>query len=82
MAMVQEHGMDGLERRLLGPIEIFGQAVGNTGMATVVAFTPVLVWASAGNGSWVSMLVAVLAMLGVGYCAAIFGRRVATSGSL
>jgi amino acid transporter len=82
MAMVQEHGMDGLERRVLGPIEIFGQAVGNTGMATVVAFTPVLVWASAGNGSWVSMLVAVLAMLGVGYCAAIFGRRVATSGSL
>jgi amino acid transporter len=82
MAMVQEHNMDGLERRALGPVEIFGQAVGNTGMATVVALTPVLVASSAGNGSWVSMLVAVLAMLGVGYCAALFGRRVATSGSL
>ena len=73
MAMVPEHGMEGLERRVLGPIEIFGQAVGNTGMATVVAFTPVLVASSAGNGSWVSTPVAVLAMLGVGYRAAIFG---------
>jgi amino acid transporter len=82
MAMVQEQDGVGLERRVLGPVEIFGQAVGNTGMATVVALTPVLVASSAGNGSWVSMLVAALAMLGVGYCAAIFGRRVATSGSL
>jgi amino acid transporter len=80
--MAQQHGMEGLERRVLGPVEIFGQSIGNTGMATVVALTPVLVALSAGNGSWVSMLVAVLAMLGVGYCAAQFGRRVATSGSL
>jgi amino acid transporter len=77
-----QHNMEGLGRRVLGPVEIFGQAVGNTGMATVVAVTPALVAASAGNASWLSMLIAMLAILAVGYCCALFARRVATSGSL
>ncbi|WCB94847.1 Putrescine transporter PotE [Baekduia alba] len=73
---------NGLDNQVLGPLEIFGQSVGNTGMATVVAIAPVLVAESAGNGSWLSMLIALVGVLGVGYCVALFGRRVATSGSL
>lgn len=82
MAYLQEPYEPGLERGALGPIEIFGQTVGNTGMATVVALTPALVAASAGNGSWLSMLVAAIGVLGIGYCVAVFARRVASSGSL
>lgn len=82
VSFVQQGSADGLQRRVLGPAEIFGQALGNTGMATGVAVTPVLVASEAGNGSWLSMVVALVAILGVGYCAALFGRRVATSGSL
>jgi amino acid transporter len=74
--------MEGLERRVLSPLEIFGQAIGNTGMATVVAFMPAFVFATAGNGAWVAVLVATVAIVATGYCVSLFARRYASSGSL
>jgi amino acid transporter len=82
MASVQVRGVDGLERRALSPLEIFGQAIGNTGMATVVAFTPAFVFATAGNAAWLSVLIATIAVLATGYCVSVFARRYASSGSL
>jgi amino acid transporter len=79
---VPETGMEGLQRRTLGPLEIFGQAIGNTGMATVVAFTPAFVAASAGDAAWLSVLIATVAILATGYCVALFARRYSSSGSL
>jgi amino acid transporter len=82
MAATQERGMEGLEHRALSPLEIFGQAIGNTGMATVVAFTPAFVFATAGNAAWLSVLIATVAILATGYCVSLFARRYASSGSL
>src|SRR4051794_31832449 len=74
--------MEGLRRRTLSPLEIFGQAIGNTGMATVVAFTPAFVAATAGDAAWASVLIATIAILATGYCVSLFARRYASSGSL
>jgi len=40
-----------------------------------------LVFAGAGNGTWVSFVIALLALLCVGYCAAQFARRMNSAGS-
>jgi amino acid transporter len=74
--------MEGLQRQTLNPLEIFGQAIGNTGMATVVAFTPAFVAATAGDAAWLSVLIATIAILATGYCVSLFARRYASSGSL
>jgi amino acid transporter len=79
---VNDTGMEGLQRRTLSPLEIFGQAIGNTGMATVVAFTPAFVAATAGDAAWMSVLIATIAILATGYCVSLFARRYASSGSL
>jgi amino acid transporter len=79
---VQDEGMEGLQRRTLSPLEIFGQATGHTGMATVVAFTPAFVAATAGDAAWLSVLIATVAILATGYCVSLFARRDASSGSL
>jgi amino acid transporter len=79
---VDDAGMQGLQRRTLSPLEIFGQAIGNTGMATVVAFTPAFVAATAGDAAWLSVLIATIAILATGYCVSLFARRYASSGSL
>lgn len=77
-----DSGMEGLQRRTLSPLEIFGQSIGNTGMATVVVFTPAFVAASAGNAAWLSVLIATVGVLATGYCVSLFARRYASSGSL
>jgi len=72
----------GLRRQSLGGLEVFAQSVATMGPTTVVALTPALVFTTAGNGTWLSLVIATGAVLVVAFCVSVFARRYATSGSL
>src|SRR6201984_608025 len=61
--------------------EVLAQSVANMAPSAAMALLPLLVFAGAGNGTWVSFTVALLALLCIGYCAAQFGRRINSAGS-
>ena len=79
---MQTDGPQGLRRHSLGALEVFAQSVATMGPTTVLALTPALVFTTAGNGTWLSMVIATGAVLVVAYCVSIFARRYATSASL
>ena len=79
---MQSNSPQGLRRQSLGALEVFGQSVATMAPTTVVALTPALVFTTAGNGTWLSMVIATAAVLVVAYCVSIFARRYATSASL
>ena len=55
--------------------EVLAQSVANMAPSAAMALLPLLVFAGAGNGTWVAFIVALLALLCIGYCAAQFARR-------
>jgi len=61
--------------------EVLAQSVANMAPSAAMALLPLLVFAGAGNGTWVAFIVALLALLCIGYCAAQFGRRMNSAGS-
>ncbi len=71
----------GLRRGTLTMPEVLAQSVANMAPSAAMALLPLLVFASAGNGTWISFLIAVVVLLAIGYCAAQFGRRINSSGS-
>src|SRR5690348_14089319 len=70
-----------LKRGRLTLPEVLAQSVANMAPSAAMALLPLLVFYSAGNGTWVSFLVAVVVLLCIGYCAAQFGRRINSAGS-
>jgi len=70
-----------LKRGALSMPEVLAQSVANMAPSAAMALLPLLVFAGAGNGTWVAFLVALLALLCIGYCAAQFGRRINSAGS-
>src|SRR5256886_11007031 len=61
--------------------EVLAQSVANMAPSAAMALLPLLVFAGAGNGTWVAFLIALLALLCIGYCAAQFARRINSAGS-
>lgn len=61
--------------------EVLAQSVANMAPSAAMALLPLLVFAGAGNGTWVAFIVALLALLCIGYCAAQFARRMNSAGS-
>ena len=61
--------------------EVLAQSVANMAPSAAMALLPLLVFAGAGNGTWVAFLIALLALLCIGYCAAQFARRMNSAGS-
>src|SRR5205809_1139718 len=61
--------------------EVLAQSVANMAPSAAMALRPLLVFAGAGNGTWVSFTIALLALMCVGYCAAQFARRMNSAGS-
>jgi len=61
--------------------EVLAQSVANMAPSAAMALLPLLVFAGAGNGTWVSFTIALLALMCVGYCAAQFARRMNSAGS-
>ena len=70
-----------LKRGSLSLPEVLAQSVANMAPSAAMALLPLLVFAGAGNGTWVSFVIALLALMCIGYCAAQFARRMNSAGS-
>jgi amino acid transporter len=74
-------GATTLRRNTLSMPEVLAQSVANMAPTAAMALLPLLVFLSAGNGTWVSFVIAIVLMLCVGYCASQFAKRMNSAGS-
>jgi amino acid transporter len=72
----------GLRRGVLSPLETLAQSISTIAPTTTPAATIPLVCALAGNGTWLTYVLATLAILLVALCVAEFARYSASPGSL
>jgi len=72
----------GLRRAVLSPLETLAQSVSAIAPTTTPAMTIPLVFAMAGNGTWLVYIVATAAMTLIGVLIGCFARRSASPGSL
>ena len=72
----------GLHKGVLSPLETLAQSVSTMAPSTSPALTIPLVFALAGNATWLVYLVTLLAMLPVGFCVSQFARFSSSPGSL
>ena len=72
----------GLRREILSPMETLAQSVSTMAPTTTPAATIPLVFALAGNGTWLAYVLATVAVLLVGLCIARYARLSASPGSL
>lgn len=72
----------GLHTGVLSPLETLAQSVSTMAPSTSPSLTIPLVFALAGNGTWLVYLMTMLAMLLVGYCVSKFARLSSSPGSL
>jgi amino acid transporter len=72
----------GLRANALGPMETLAQSVSAMAPSTSASLTIPLVFALAGNATWLVYLLATGAMLLVGFCVSRFARLSASPGSL
>jgi amino acid transporter len=70
-----------LRRGVLSLPEVLAQSVANMAPSAAMALLPLLVFLNAGNGSWLSFVIALVLMLLVGFCIAQFAKRTNASGS-
>jgi len=70
-----------LRHGLLSIPEVLAQSVANMAPSAAMALLPLLVFLNAGNGSWLSFVIALVLMLFVGICIAQFAKRTNASGS-
>jgi amino acid transporter len=74
-------GASTLRRNTLTLPEVLAQSVANMSPTGAMALLPLLIFVSAGNGTWLAFIIAVVLMVCVGYCAAQFSRRANSAGS-
>ena len=72
----------GLQRQALGPLDTLAQSISTMGPTCSPAMTVPLVFASAGNGTWLAYLLAMACTLLIALCVARFARESASPGSL
>ena len=72
----------GLRSAILSPMETLAQSVSTMAPTTTPAATIPLVFALAGNGTWLAYVLATVAIFLVGLCIARFARLSASPGSL
>lgn len=77
-----ESAPSGLADKTMGPIEVLAQSVAAIAPSAVMATGPALIVLSAGNGSWLSYLLAMVTVVLIGLCVAQFGTKIASVGSL
>jgi amino acid transporter len=70
-----------LRRGVLSLPEVLAQSVANMAPSAAMALLPLLVFLNAGNGSWLSFVIALVLMLLVGFCITQFAKRTNASGS-
>ena len=64
----------GLHKGVLSPLETLAQSVSTMAPSTSPSLTIPLVFALAGNGTWLVYLLTTVAMLLVGFCVSRFAR--------
>jgi amino acid transporter len=72
----------GLRKNALGPLESLAQSISTMAPTASAAMTVPLVFASAGNGTWLAYLMATVCTLPVALCVALFARESSSPGSL
>ncbi len=72
----------GLRANLLSPTETIAQSISTIAPVTTPAMTIPLVFALAGNGTWLAYLFAISAVLLIAFCIARFARHTSGCGSL
>jgi amino acid transporter len=72
----------GLQRHALGPLETLAQSISTMGPTCSPAMTVPLVFATAGNGTWLAYLLATACTLLMALCVARFAQESASPGSL
>ena len=72
----------GLQRHVLDPLETLAQSISTMAPTATATLTVPLVFASAGNGTWLAYLLAMVCTLLVGLCIARFAQESASPGSL
>src|SRR5437762_11984221 len=77
----QAAGATTLRRNVLTMPEVLAQSVANAAPSAAMALLPLLVFLNAGNGTWLSFVIAVILMACVGYCAVQFAKRMNSAGS-
>jgi amino acid transporter len=80
-ATAEAAGSTSLRRNTLSLPEVLAQSVANMSPTGAMALLPLLVFVSAGNGTWLAFIVGIVLMMCVGYCAAQFSRRANSAGS-
>ncbi len=72
----------GLQRHVLGPLETLAQSISTMAPTCTATLTVPLVFATAGNGTWLAYLGATVCTLLVALCIARFAQESASPGSL
>ena len=72
----------GLHRHVLGPLETLAQSISTMAPTATATLTVPLVFSTAGNGTWLSYLLATVCTLLVALCIARFAQESASPGSL
>jgi amino acid transporter len=70
-----------LQKRVLSTPEVLAQSVANMAPSAAMALLPLFVFASAGNGAWLSFGISIVVLLIVAYCASQFATRINSAGS-
>jgi len=71
-----------LQKRVLSFPEVLAQSVANMAPSAAMALLPLFVFASAGNGTWLSFALSLAVLLIVAYCASVFATRINSAGSV
>lgn len=82
MVSLNEAENYGLRRQVLSPVETLGQSISTIAPSTSPTMTIPLVFALAGNGTWLAYLLATGAILLVALCIRSFARESCSPGSL
>jgi len=71
----------GLRRNVLTMPEVLTQCVANAAPSAAVSVLPAIAFIYAGNGAWLTFVVATISMVLIGYSVSVFARRTASAGS-
>ena len=71
----------GLRRNVLSMPEVLAQSVANAAPSAAVSVLPAIAFVYAGNGAWLTFVIATISMVLIGYTVSVFARRFASAGS-
>jgi amino acid transporter len=74
-------GGNGLRRNILSMPEVLTQSVANAAPSAAVSVLPAIAFIYAGNGAWLTFVIATISLVLIGYSVSIFARRFASAGS-